>query len=83
MYTSIQKWGNSQGVRLPKLILEQAGMKEDESIEIIADKEQIIIKKFKKNSYASLEELFKNYNGDYDCSSFDWGIEEPVGEEIW
>ncbi|MCL2323692.1 MAG: hypothetical protein FWC47_16495 [Oscillospiraceae bacterium] len=57
-------------------------MKDDEKIELIADKEQIIIKKA-KSSYLSLEELFKDYDGDYDCREFDWGIEEPAGREVW
>ena len=29
----------------------------------------------------SIEELFKDYNGNYETSEIDWG--EPKGNEIW
>lgn len=82
MYTIIQKWGNSQGIRLPKILLDQVGLKEDEKIELIAHKNQIIIKKI-NDSFLSLDELFKDYDGDYDCREFDWEIDDPSGREVW
>jgi antitoxin MazE len=34
MYTTIQKWGNSQAVRLPKDILEEANLQENDKVQI-------------------------------------------------
>ena len=42
MIARLIKIGNSQGLRIPKLILEQTGMTDD--VEIEAEKDQIIIR---------------------------------------
>jgi len=42
MIARLIKIGNSQGLRIPKLILEQRGMTDD--VEIEAEKDQIIIR---------------------------------------
>ena len=42
MKTRIVKIGNSQGVRIPKLFLEQTGLSEEVEIEVVND--QIVIK---------------------------------------
>ena len=83
MYTNIQKWGNSQAVRLPKNILEAISLKENDRVEIVASGGDIIIKKTARSRRAkkSLEERFQNYTGDYKCAEFEWG--NPVGKEVW
>lgn len=75
----VSKWGNSQGVRLPKNILEAAEITEGDSVEIVAERNEIRIKKAIK--FRTLDELFKDYAGDYQCEEADWGA--PVGEEVW
>ena len=83
MTTTVQKWGNSQGVRLPKAILEQLLLKENDRVEITAINDSIVIKKTtrKRRAKKSLEERFENYDGDYQCAEYDWG--EPVENEVW
>ena len=83
MTTTIQKWGNSQGVRLPKPILDELRLQENDKVEIVAGNDSIIIKKTtrKRRAERSLEERFSNYSGDYKCAEYDWG--EPVGKEVW
>ncbi|MCL1849017.1 MAG: AbrB/MazE/SpoVT family DNA-binding domain-containing protein, partial [Clostridiales bacterium] len=75
MMTTIQKWGNSQAVRLPKAILEEMSLQENDRVEIIAENDVIIIKKTtrKRRAKKSLEERFKDYDGDYQCEEYDWG----------
>ena len=34
MQATIQKWGNSQGIRIPKAFLEALGMKENDVVEL-------------------------------------------------
>lgn len=34
VYTTIQKWGNSQAVRIPKAALEMVQLKENDAVEI-------------------------------------------------
>jgi antitoxin MazE len=75
---TLSKWGNSQGIRLPKSILEAASIGEDEKVEIFADKNGIRIQKAVK--IENLDDLFKDYHGDYKCEEFDTG--SPVGNEV-
>jgi antitoxin MazE len=80
MTTTIQKWGNSQGVRIPKMILDTVNWSENEPIMIVVDDGKIIIEKAKAKR-KNIKELFSNYTGEYNSSEIDWG--EPKGEEIW
>jgi len=83
MTTTIQKWGNSQGVRLPKTILDELSLQENDLVDIMINNESIIVKKAakKRRAKVSLEERFKDYKGDYQCKEYDWG--GPVGKEVW
>ncbi len=83
MITTIRKWGNSHGVRLPKAILDALLLQENDSVEIVAEKETIVIKKAlrKRRAKRSLEERFEGYSGDYQCAEWDTG--KPVGREVW
>ena len=82
MLTTIQKWGNSQGVRLPKTILDKLFLRENDQVEIMAENSSIIIKKAirKRRATKSLEELFSNYQGNYKCEEWDTG--KPMGKEV-
>lgn len=79
---SLTKWGNSQGIRLPKNVMEAAGFNENENVEIIADESGIHLKKTEKH-FNSLQELFdaSGYHGYYKCEEVDTGA--SVGEEVW
>ncbi|MCL2336204.1 MAG: AbrB/MazE/SpoVT family DNA-binding domain-containing protein [Firmicutes bacterium] len=81
MYTSIQKWGNSGAVRLPKVILERLRLRENDRVEIVAVDDQIILRPVRlKNT--SLEEIFAGWNGEMP-EPYDWGeLSAPVGSEL-
>ncbi|MCL2138551.1 MAG: AbrB/MazE/SpoVT family DNA-binding domain-containing protein [Treponema sp.] len=83
MLTTIQKWGNSQGVRLPKTILDALFLQENDQVEILGENDSIIIKKVsrKRRAKNSLEKLFADYTGDYKCE--EWNTGKPVGKEVW
>ena len=81
MITNIQKWGNSQGIRIPKILLESVQWTENEQIVIIVDNGKLIIKKAKEHKRKNIKELFKNYKESYEPEQIDWG--EPQGKEIW
>ena len=80
MITTIQKWGNSQGIRIPKIILDMVNWSGNEKIELEVDDGKIIIEKAKEKR-KNIKELFENYEGEYEPIDIDWG--EPEGEEIW
>ena len=78
MKSKLQKWGNSQGVRIPNSFLKQLGLKENDNIDISTSEDCIIIR---KDNYKSFDEIVDGYNGDYVCEEF-----EPYdvrGNELW
>jgi len=80
MITTIQKWGNSQGVRLPKIFLDELNMSEGNEVEILKQDSYLIIRPASQKR-KSIQELFADYDGDYTPEVIDWG--KPVGGEIW
>ena len=81
MTTTIQKWGNSQGVRIPKVLLDTFNWAENEQIVILVQDNKIIIEKAKDKKRKNIKELFEDFKEDYETIEIDWG--EPKGEEIW
>lgn len=45
MYATIQRWGNSQGLRIPKALLDALGLRENDRVELIQSDDGIQIKK--------------------------------------
>lgn len=80
MHTTIVKWGNSRGVRLPKALLESVNLSESDPVEIVTDGDKIIIEKTKEEK-CGIEALFEGYEGSSDVKEIDWG--KPVGGEVW
>ena len=81
MQATIQKWGNSQGIRIPKAFLEAVGMGENDLVEINRDDDNIVITKIKEKKGLTLEDILKDYDGEYETEEFDWG--SPAGKEVW
>lgn len=79
----VQKWGNSQGIRLPKKILKDLGIDINDKIEISLNDGEIILRKVKK--YIDLDDLFKDYKGDYreDFAEFEFFGEAQGREFRW
>lgn len=81
MKTTIVKWGNSQGVRLPKHLLESADIGEHDTVEVVAENHSIIIKKADEKPRKTIQERFRGFTGTYETEIIDWG--RPAGKEIW
>ena len=80
MDSQIVKWGNSQGVRLPKSLMQEAGLQVNEKISLIAREGKIIIQK--AFIHKTLEERAAEYGGALGpYEEADWG--EPAGRELW
>lgn len=79
MLSKIRKWGNSLALRVPRSILDSACIKENDSVEFIAEKNMITIRK-KNEEYRNLDELFAGYTGNAICEELDTG--SPAGNEI-
>jgi len=82
MQTSIVKWGNSQGIRLPKMLLNSVNLSDNDTVEVIVENNMLIIKKSEdKKTHKTIQERFENFNGDYTFEEWDTG--EPVGGEVF
>ena len=80
MTAQIAKWGNSQGVRLPKKVLELADMHMNEEVDVFVENGRIILEKM--NRHQTLEERAAAYGGKLGpYEEYDWG--EAVGREVW
>ena len=75
----ITKWGNSQWIRLSRDVLSTANLKIGDGIEIIANENEIVIKKIIKRR-PTIEELFADYDGSYKCEEISIG--SAVGKEL-
>jgi len=81
MQVTIQKWGNSQGIRIPKAFLEALGMRENDIVELNRVDDNIVITKVKEKKELTLDDIFKDYDGKSVAEEFNWG--SPVGKEVW
>lgn len=80
MEARLQKWGNSDGIRIPSNILKALNLKTNDTLELHQEEDKIIISKTKKEKI-SLKERFSKYKGPNLTKEFDW--DEPKGNEIW
>lgn len=79
METTIQKWGNSQGVRLSRAILKAAHMTEHDSVSIDVREHEITLRRIDRRR--TLDDLFADYHGDYLPDELDTGAD--VGREVF
>ena len=81
MLVKVQKWGNSQGIRLSKQVLSEANILIGDALEIITTKEQIVIKPVRKiRGKYDLKDLVSQIPSNYKVQEEDWG--SPVGLEV-
>ncbi len=81
MQATIQKWGNSQGIRIPKAFLDALGMMENDLVELSRVDDNIVITKVKSDKELTLDDIFRDYDGESVTEEFDWG--PPIGREVW
>ena len=82
MVTKIQKWGNSQGLRLGKQVLEDARIAVGDSVDVAARDGVIVIAPLKRiRGKQSLQELVSRIPRNYRTKEIDWG--KPMGREKW
>ena len=80
MTGKISKWGNSLGLRIPKIAAEKLRLNDNDIVNIETKGNSIIIKPAKRQ--LTLEAIFKEWDGTpYD--PYDWGeIDKPAGREL-
>ena len=82
MVSKVQKWGNSQGLRLPKALLAEAKVGVGDEVSIIVRNGRIIIEAVKKvRGRYDLKKLLTKIPKRYRAEELEWG--SPVGQEVW
>jgi len=82
LVTKIQRWGNSQGLRLAREVLDDARMAVGDDVDVAARDGMIVIVPVRRiRGKQSLQELVLRIPKDYELEETDWG--RPVGREVW
>jgi antitoxin MazE len=82
MLAKIQKWGNSQGVRLTKNLLADVQLEVGDEVDIsVKDGIMIVTPAKMIHGKHSLKDLVARIPENYQTSEVEWG--EPVGKEVW
>jgi len=82
MITRVQKWGNSQGLRLSKELLSDVRISVGDAVDVtVRDGSLIITPVHRVRGGLDLRELFRHIPEDYKPEELEWG--DPVGREVW
>jgi antitoxin MazE len=80
MTVLVKKWGNSAAVRIPAVVLAEAGMELDQPVEVRQERGRIVIEPARRERF-TLRELVKNIRPENLHEPVE--TSEPVGREIW
>jgi len=82
----IKKWGNSNGLRLPKYIMEFLGIHTEDKVKIIQEEvngqKRLIIEAVNSENELTIEQLFENYDGQKNHVEIQ-NLGKAVGNEKW
>lgn len=80
MRTSIQKWGNSYAVRIPKSFIKEVGLEHRTDIELTLEDGRLVIRPAPEAA-PTLKELLADVTPENLHNSVDTG--KPAGNEVW
>jgi len=80
MIATISKWGNSQGFRVSKELLEKLNLTVGDMVNIYQDKNKLVIEPIKKEKKYNINELVKALPKDYQAKE---EFSSKVGAEEW
>ena len=82
MLAKIQKWGNSQGLRISKNLLSDAQLDVGDEVDIsVKDGVMIVAPAKKIRGRHNLKDLVARIPDNYQPGEVDWG--EKAGKEVW
>ena len=74
MLTKVQKWGNSQGLRVTKALLDEAGIHVGDEVDISVRKGRIIVEPLSRiRGRYDLRALVMKMPEEYQPEEIDWG----------
>ncbi|MGH8583671.1 MAG: AbrB/MazE/SpoVT family DNA-binding domain-containing protein [Gammaproteobacteria bacterium] len=82
MITRVQKWGNSQGLRLSRKLLSDVQIGVGDAVDVAVREGTLIVTPVRRvRGGHDLRELVGRIPKDYKSEELDWG--HPVGREVW
>jgi antitoxin MazE len=82
MITKVQKWGNSQGLRLSKELLSDVEIDVGDAVDVAVRDGALVVTPVRRvRGGLDLEQLVRRIPKGYKPEKFDWG--PPVGGEVW
>jgi antitoxin MazE len=82
MITTVQKWGNSQGLRLSKTLLADVAIAVGDAVEVAVHQGALIVTPVRRvRGGHDLGALVRRIPKDYQPDELGWG--SPVGREVW
>jgi antitoxin MazE len=82
MVTKVQKWGNSQGLRLSKPVLSEVGIEVGDEVDVAVRDGALVITPMRRvRGGHDLRALVRRIPEDYRSEELEWG--PPAGEEVW
>ncbi|NCO34623.1 MAG: transcriptional regulator/antitoxin, MazE [Armatimonadetes bacterium CG2_30_59_28] len=82
MVTKVQKWGNSQGLRLSRQLLSEVAINVGDAVDVAVRDGEIVVAPVRRvRGRYDLRELVRRIPRDYKTKEVDWGA--PVGKEVW
>jgi len=78
---SISKWGNSQGLRIPKDIIKALQINIGDKVRIFIENNRAIIEPIKKKKIYNIDDLIADIPSDY--SKDRELLSQSMGKEIW
>jgi len=82
MPAKIQKWGNSQGLRITKALLSDAQINVGDEVNIaVKDGALIVTPAQRTRKKYNLKDLVAKIPEGYQAKETDWG--KPAGKEVW
>jgi len=82
MNTKVQRWGNSQGVRLSKALLADAAIEVGDEVKVVVEDGALIVTPVRRiRGGHDLRELVRRIPKGTGREKLDWG--PPVGREVW
>ena len=82
MITKVQKWGNSQAIRLSKALLSDVEINVGDAVDVAVRDGALVVTPVRRvRGGHDLRELVRRIPKDYKPEELDWGY--PVGREVW
>mgnify|MGYP001566614204 FL=1 len=80
MNATVQKWGNSLALRIPKSLAEDVDLHQGSVVELAVVGGEVVVKP-RKEKKLSLRQLVKRITKRNLHAETDWG--RPMGKEVW